>query len=116
MGGRFGRPRRVPHWEHWSCPDAETYITGIEYYEHPRLCRLKMAELYPQLELPVPESDRPIPRPESLMNSGDLYVDECGRRHVRWGDSLTSHWNWGRVVQDAGGRFRLLAVEPGRLH
>lgn len=46
-------PRRIPHWEHWSCPDAETYITGIDYYEHPRLCRLRMRELYPQLELPI---------------------------------------------------------------
>jgi hypothetical protein len=46
-GGRFGRPKRVPHWEHWSCPDAETYITGIDFYEHPRLCRLRMVELYP---------------------------------------------------------------------
>ena len=33
-------PKRIPHWEHWSCPDAETYLTGIDYYEHPRLCRL----------------------------------------------------------------------------
>ena len=19
-------PHRLPHWEHWSCPDAETYL------------------------------------------------------------------------------------------
>ena len=40
-------PKRIPHMEHWSCPDAETYLTGIDYYEHPKLCRQKMAELYP---------------------------------------------------------------------
>ena len=56
-------PRRIPHWEHWSCPDAETSLPGIDYYEHPRLCRLKLAELYPQLGLPVPETDDPKPRP-----------------------------------------------------
>jgi len=26
-------PRRIVHWEHWSNPDAATYITGIDYYE-----------------------------------------------------------------------------------
>ncbi len=25
------------------------FLTGIDYYEHPRLCRLRMQELYPQL-------------------------------------------------------------------
>ena len=24
--------------EHWSCPDAETYLPGIGHYEHPTLC------------------------------------------------------------------------------
>jgi len=37
-------PRRIVHWEHWSNPDAETYLTGIDYYVHPRLCRLKLEE------------------------------------------------------------------------
>ncbi len=23
-------PKRIPHWEHWSNPDAETYLTGID--------------------------------------------------------------------------------------
>ena len=21
-------PKQIPHWEHWSCPDAETYLTA----------------------------------------------------------------------------------------
>ena len=53
-------PERLVHWEHWSNPDAETYLTGIDYYEHPRLCRLKLQELYPQLGLAVPETDDPM--------------------------------------------------------
>ena len=38
-------PRQITHWEHWSNPDAETWLTGVDYYDHPRLCRLKMQEL-----------------------------------------------------------------------
>ncbi|MHC4505622.1 MAG: hypothetical protein ACYTFI_20135, partial [Planctomycetota bacterium] len=47
-------PDPIPHWEHWSCPDAETYLAGIDYYEHPKLCREKLKELYPQLGLGIP--------------------------------------------------------------
>ena len=50
--GRGGK--RLLHWEHWSCPDAETYLTGIDYYDHPKLCREKLRELYPMLGLGVP--------------------------------------------------------------
>lgn len=89
-------PKRIPHWEHWSCPDAETYMTGIDYYEHPRLCRLKMQELYPQLNLPVPETDDPKPRPKLDLAGESSAVDKDGRRHVRWGDGESGHWDWGR--------------------
>jgi len=75
-------PKKIAHWEHWSNPDAETYLTGIDYYRHPRLCRLRMNELYPQLELDVPESDDPIPNPE---------VQE-DQSKGRWGDSYRDHW------------------------
>ncbi|MCX5634694.1 MAG: hypothetical protein NTW55_02475, partial [Planctomycetota bacterium] len=56
-------PTRIPHQEYWSCPDAETYLTGIDYYEHPRTCRLRLKELYPELDLPIPQTDKAIPRP-----------------------------------------------------
>ncbi len=92
-------PKRIPHWEHWSCPDAETYLTGIDYYEHPRQCRLRLRELYPQLELPIPESDESIPRPDAAAE-GHI-EDEEGRRRVRWGDGTTWHWDWGRSFRDA---------------
>ena len=51
--------KRILHWEHWSNPDAETYLTGIDYYERPRDCRLRLRELYPMLELPIPETNEP---------------------------------------------------------
>ncbi|MEI6150463.1 MAG: hypothetical protein WCS01_15295, partial [bacterium] len=75
-------PKRITHWEHWTCPDAETRLTGIDYYDHPRLCRLKMRELYPQLRLDVPETDAPKPRPEAQADQG----------HGRWGDSYRDYW------------------------
>jgi hypothetical protein len=85
-------PKQILHWEHWSDPDAETYLTGIDYYQHPRLCRQKMQALYPQLRLGVPEKDDPKVRPDE---QGD-------KSKGRWGDSHRDHWQ-----QDvAGHRFR----------
>jgi hypothetical protein len=75
-------PKRIVHWEHWSNPDAETWLTGIDYYDHPRLCRLKMQELYPQLRLGVPAEDKPIPRLDAQTDQGK----------GRWGDSYRDHW------------------------
>ena len=80
-------PRRIPHWESFSCPDAETYITGIDYFEHPRSCRLKMRELYPQLDLAIPDTDDPKPRPGNKHDPG--------RNTVRWGDGETATWKHG---------------------
>ena len=84
-------PKKIAHWEHCSNPDAETYLTGIDYYEHPRLCRLKLQELYPQLGLPVPEKDDPIPRPEQQNDRGK----------GRWGDAYRDHWQ----QEEAANRF-----------
>jgi hypothetical protein len=92
-------PKRIPHWENWSCPDAETYITGIDYYRHPRQCRQRMHELYPLLAresgLELPATDEPKPRPEEV-HPGTSYTDEKGLHHVRWGDQWTFEWDWGR--------------------
>ena len=85
-------PSRIAHWEHWSNPDAETYLTGIDYYAHPQLCRLKLKELYPQLGLGVPKTDDPRPRPE----------EQADRSKGRWGDSYRDHWQ----QEIAGHRFR----------
>lgn len=89
-------PERIPHWEHWSCPDAETYLTGIDYYEHPRLCRQRLAELYPELGLPIPPTDDPRPRPSLDGIEQSSATDEQGRHAVRWGDAVTWHWDWGK--------------------
>jgi hypothetical protein len=104
-------PKRIPHWEHWSCPDGETYLTGIDYYEHPRLCRLKMRELYPQLELAIPENDEPKPRPKLDLENESSRTDDQGRRHVRWGDSETSHWEWGRQFRTPEDVFAFSPLE-----
>ncbi|MBM4047825.1 MAG: hypothetical protein FJ279_22195, partial [Planctomycetes bacterium] len=87
-------PKRIAHWEHWSNPDAETYLTGIDYYEHPRLCRLKLKDLYPQLGLGVPQTDDPKPRLEQQRDKGK----------GRWGDSYRSHWQ----QEVASHRFKTL--------
>ena len=77
--------KKLIHWEHWSNPDAETYLTGIDYYEHPRLCRQKMQELYPMLGLGIPATDEPRPRPKLGVE-----ISSNPENHsVRWGDSET---------------------------
>jgi hypothetical protein len=94
-------PRRIPHWEHWSCPDAETYLTGIDCYRYPRLCRLRLQELYPELELPIPESNEPKPRPNAEGEDEGSWTDHEGRRHVRWGDGESNQWDWGSHFRNA---------------
>ena len=95
-------PKRIPHWEHWSNPDAETYLTGIDYYSHPRLCRLKMKELYPQLELAVPEKDDPKVRPE----------DQPDTTKGRWGDSYRDHWQQDEASQRFKTEEEMLRFSP----
>lgn len=90
-------PKKIVHAEHWSCPDAETYITGIDYYEHPKQCREKLLELYPKLRgwMKAPAEDKPIPRPTLDLKNESVRTDEQGRPHVRWGAGETTHWEWG---------------------
>ena len=95
-------PRRIAHWEHWSNPDAATYLAGIDFYEKPRSCLQRLNELYPHVELPVPGSDDPIPRLEAQADRGK----------GRWDSAYRDHWQ-----QDvASRRFRseeeMLAFSP----
>ena len=85
-------PKKIIHREHWSCPDAETFLTGIDYYAHPKLCRELLAKLYPQLNLGIPETDEPKIRPEN----------QSDQTHGRWGDSYRDHWQ----QDDASNRFK----------
>ena len=87
-------PKKILHWEHWSCPDGETYLTGINAYEHPKLCRERLAELYPQLDLPIPETDDPLPKPEEQEDKG----------WGRWGGEYRDNWQ----QHDASHRFASL--------
>ncbi len=84
-------PRQIMHWEHWSCPDAETFLTGIDAYDHPRLCRQKLAELYPQLRLGIPATDEPLRHPEQQQDKG----------WGRWGGEYRDYWQ----QHDASHRF-----------
>jgi hypothetical protein len=79
--GRGGK--KLLHWEQWSNPDAETYLTGIDYYEHPKLCREKLKEKYPMLNLGIPAADDPRPRPR-MDSKGQTSNSE--NHTVRWGD------------------------------
>ncbi len=92
---KFGKkPNHIPHWEHWSNPDAESFITGIDYYQAPRSCRLRMNELYPDLGLGVHAADVPIPRPEARFADG---ADE--EAHVvRWGEANTVTFEHGEAL------------------
>ena len=75
-------PNRIAHWEHWSNPDAASYITGIDYYDQPRTCMLRLNEMYPFLEIPAPADDTPVKRIEEQQDHG----------HGRWGDQYRNHW------------------------
>jgi len=101
-------PKRIPHWEMWSCPDAETLFTGIDYYRHPRLCRLRMAALYPDLELPIPAEDAPKDRPDFATKTG-----EDGHTYSRWGDATTDLFAWGDGFRTAEDVFSFSPLEKG---
>ncbi len=85
----------IPHWEHWSNPDAETYITGIDHYAKPLSARKKLLDFYPDINLPLPHNDDPIPRPD--INLADKGIDN-DKIAVRWGDSLTGTWQHGEAL------------------
>jgi len=92
-------PRQIPHWEFLGCPAAETYITGIDYFQHPRECRLRLAEMYPKLNVEIPETDEPIERMDFGGEGETVGTDERGRRVVRWAGA-TTHF------RDPNPRFR----------
>lgn len=84
-------PKLLPHREFLGCPEAETFITGIDHYEHPRACRQKLAEMYPQLNVDIPKTDEAISPPPT-----EVGTDDDGRRVVRWSDRETIHWDFGK--------------------
>ena len=93
-------PARVPHWEHWSNPDAATFITGIDYYGRPRSCMQRLNEMYPFVGFGVPASDDPLPRIE----------DQTGRD--RWGEKLRDSWQQDRARTRFASREEMLRFSP----
>jgi len=85
-------PKKIVHWEHWSNPDAATYISGINFYLHPRKCIERINQIYPFLYLPVPANDAPIPEPEKQVSKGK----------GRWGYSFRDYWQ----QEEASNRFK----------
>ncbi len=98
----------IPHFEHWSCPDAESYITGIDHYEAPRDCREQLNARYPHLGLPELPDNTPIPRPEEQPE-----VTGHDTHAVRWGDSQSWHWDWGKHLKSAEDVFRFSPLAQG---
>jgi len=89
---RLEPTERIPHWEHFSCPDFQAAVTGIDPYEHPRQSMERFLELLPIDVGVVPQSDDPIPRPPRDEVSAE--VPGAGRL-ARWGTGWSWHWNWG---------------------
>ena len=75
-------PKRIAHVEHWSNPDAATYITGIDFYAHPRTCIARLNGMYEFLSLGLPANDNPLPRPQEQVDQGK----------GRWGHAYRDHW------------------------
>ena len=105
---------KLVHWEHWSNPDAETYLTGIDYYDHPRECRLAMRRLYPFWLLPIPASDAPKPRP--LLDLSDGHSSNPERHTVRWGDGESGSWEHGTKFRSTDEVFRFSPLEYAADH
>lgn len=95
-------PKRIAHWEHWSNPDAVTFISGIDFYKHPRQASLKMNELYPFLDFPVPDSDDPLPPLEAQPDPGK----------GRWGHSYRDFWQQECASQRFKSREEMLRFSP----
>jgi hypothetical protein len=97
----FG-PKRIPHWEHWSNPDAATFITGIDYYDQPRACVLKLNEMYPFLKLGVPANDTPIPRIDTQKDQGK----------GRWGEAYRDFWQQEEASKRFANTEEMLTFSP----
>ena len=95
-------PERIAHWEHWSNPDAASYITGIDFYRQPKSCMEKLNEMYPFLGLGVPGSDDPIERPEEQQDRGK----------GRWGHAMRDYWQQEEASHRFGSREEMLAFSP----
>lgn len=90
--GRGGK--RILHKEIWACPEAETALTGIDTFDHPKLCRERWNELFPQLHLSVPKTDEPRSRPKL---DGDSSSSDKDAHTVRWNAGTTATFQHGEA-------------------
>jgi len=88
-------PKRIANKEIWACPEAETALTGIDTFDHPRLCRQKWNEVFPHCPLQVPAADEPRPRP-SLDGGGNSADMEA--HTVRWNAGTTATFQHGEAI------------------
>jgi hypothetical protein len=97
---------RIPHWEHFSNPQYEELLTGIDPWAHPQRARQRLLELLPIDVGDVPLSDEAI---ERLPDDQLTFEDESGSLLARWGTGWSWHWDWGehfRTIDD------VLAYDP----
>jgi hypothetical protein len=83
---------RIPHGEIFSNPEALRYITGIDPWQRPRSAQTALIKRYTLDVWSLPPEDIPIPK----LPEGDMFIDEEGRKTLRWGQDRTWHWDWGR--------------------
>ncbi len=95
-------PKRIGHWEHWSNPDAATFITGIDFYERPRSCMARLKEMYPFVNIGVPASDDPIPRLDQQADHGK----------GRWGHAYRDYWQQEEASHHFASREEMLRFSP----
>ncbi|MCY2931251.1 MAG: hypothetical protein NTV86_17535 [Planctomycetota bacterium] len=105
-------PKQMVHWEHWSCPDAESYMAGVDLYDHPRQCRLILKERYPQLELGVPDNDDPWQRPRLGHDAGQDSSDP-EKHTVRWGQGESATFEHGAAFKTAEDVFAFSPLAKG---
>jgi hypothetical protein len=90
------------HWEHWSDPDAATYIAGIDYYDHPKLCMARLAEMYPFVGFGVPADDKPIPR----------LAAQTDKKKGRWGTDYRDYWQQEEAAKRFKSQAEMLRFSP----
>ena len=95
-------PSRIGHWEHWSNPDAASAITGIDYFEKPRSCMLRLAEMYPHVGFGAPGEDKPVPRIEDQDNKG----------WGQWGGQYRDNWQQHVASSRFKSQEEMLAFSP----
>lgn len=95
-------PSKIIHWEHWSDPDAATYLSGIDFYDRPQSCMTRINELYPFVGLHVPKSDEPLPRLEEQEDKGK----------GRWGHAYRDQWTMEVAEQRFASREEMLSFSP----